>query len=248
MSLKILLAGESWMKHTIHVKGFDSFTTSEYEEGVQWLRQGLEEQGHEFHFMPGHLVSDHFPGSVEELQAYDVVIISDIGANSFLLSARTFARSQVTTNRLQVLHDYVEQCGGLLMIGGYLTFQGIDGKGRYQGTAVERCLPVSLLSHDDRVEMPEGIVPEAQLAAHPILSGLPQTWPSFLGYNRLIAREGADVVLKANGDPFLAVHAYGKGRTAAFASDCSPHWAPPAFLNWPGYGKFWSQLVTWLAA
>ena len=43
---KVLLAGESWMSHTIHVKGFDSFTTSEYAEGASWLIEGLEAAGH----------------------------------------------------------------------------------------------------------------------------------------------------------------------------------------------------------
>ncbi|MBP7979955.1 MAG: cytoplasmic protein, partial [Sebaldella sp.] len=27
---KILIAGESWTSHTIHIKGFDTFTTSKY--------------------------------------------------------------------------------------------------------------------------------------------------------------------------------------------------------------------------
>jgi len=248
MALNILLAGESWMKHTIHVKGFDSFTTSEYEEGVKWLREAFEQQGHVFHFVPGHLVPEQFPRTAEELRQYDAVIISDIGANSFLLSSETFARSQITSNRLQALHDYVEQGGGLLMVGGYLTFQGIDGKARYQGTPVERCLPVTLLPHDDRVEVPEGVHPVVEKPEHAVLSGLPQDWPAFLGYNRIVAKEGADVLLRVNQDPFLAVHQYGKGRSAAFASDCSPHWAPPAFLNWSGYGKFWNQLLAWLVA
>ena len=35
---RVLIAGESWTTHSIHQKGFDSFTTTEYNEGVQWLR------------------------------------------------------------------------------------------------------------------------------------------------------------------------------------------------------------------
>jgi len=38
-----------------------------------------------------------------------------------------------------------------------------------------------------------------------------------------------------------------KGRTAAFASDCSPHWAPTGFTTWEYYPRFWDQLVRWLA-
>lgn len=43
--VRVLLAGESWVSHTIHVKGFDSFTTSEYAEGASWLITALESGG-----------------------------------------------------------------------------------------------------------------------------------------------------------------------------------------------------------
>ncbi|WP_234027797.1 glutamine amidotransferase, partial [Pseudonocardia dioxanivorans] len=29
--LRVLVAGESWIKHTIHMKGFDQFHSTEYE-------------------------------------------------------------------------------------------------------------------------------------------------------------------------------------------------------------------------
>ena len=34
---KILVGGESWTSFTTHVKGFDTFTTSVYEEGIEFL-------------------------------------------------------------------------------------------------------------------------------------------------------------------------------------------------------------------
>ena len=37
--------------------------------------------------------------------------------------------------------DYVQGGGGLVMVGGYLTFQGIDGRASYAGTLVEEALP-----------------------------------------------------------------------------------------------------------
>ena len=46
--------------------------------------------------------------------------------------------------------------------------------------------------------------------------------------------------------PLLVTWSYGKGRSAAFASDCSPHWAE-YFQPWEYYGKFWVQAVRWLA-
>jgi len=247
MGLRILLAGESWTIHSIHVKGFDTFTTSTYGEGVRWLREAFEQAGHDFTYIPGQNVQNAFPTTLEQLKAYDVVIISDIGANSFLLSDDNFVRSLKTPNRLKLVHDYVQAGGSLLMIGGYFSFQGIDGKARYQGTPVEQCLPVLMRNVDDRVEIPEGAMPVIKMADHPILQGLNMEWPHVLGYNQFALKEGAECIMSIGDDPFLCVQSYGAGRSAAFASDCSPHWAPPEFVNWKGYPVFWNNLANWLA-
>jgi uncharacterized membrane protein len=37
------------------------------------------------------------------------------------------------------------------------------------------------------------------------------------------------------------------GRSGAFASDCAPHWCPPAFMDWPGYNPLWGNLLRWLS-
>ena len=37
------------------------------------------------------------------------------------------------------------------------------------------------------------------------------------------------------------------GRSAVFTSDCAPHWAPPEFLDWPGYRVLWPNLIRWVA-
>ncbi len=42
---RVLLAGESWVMHTIHQKGFDHFTTTAYGEGHQWLSGALAAGG-----------------------------------------------------------------------------------------------------------------------------------------------------------------------------------------------------------
>ena len=75
---KILIAGESWTSHTIHIKGFDTFTTSKYEEGVKWFKEGLEKNGIEVDYIPNHLAPEKFPVTLEELKKYDVVFLSDI--------------------------------------------------------------------------------------------------------------------------------------------------------------------------
>ena len=53
----ILIAGESWTVHSIHQKGFDSFTTTEYAEGVQWLRDALDLAGYDITYQPAHVAA-----------------------------------------------------------------------------------------------------------------------------------------------------------------------------------------------
>jgi uncharacterized membrane protein len=243
----ILIAGESWVTHSTHIKGFDTFTTCTYEEGVGWLRAALERAGHRVHFLPNHLVSRQFPTKASELGRYQVVMLSDCGSNNLLLHPDTFGKSEPTPNRLTAIREYVDNGGGLLMIGGYMTFQGIDGKARYHGTAVEAALPVLMQPTDDRVEIPEGRRPRAANPDHAILRDIVGEWPAFLGYNRFTAKDEAHVLLRIDDDPFLVVWEYGKGRSGAFASDCGPHWAPPPYLNWGHHDRFWAQLAEWLA-
>ena len=98
--MRVLLCGESWVTHSVHVKGVDSFTTSTYVEGADELRAALSGAGADVEYLPGHLVPARFPWSAGELASYDVVILSDIGANSLLLSPDTFERSAIRPNRL----------------------------------------------------------------------------------------------------------------------------------------------------
>ncbi|MBN9622086.1 MAG: cytoplasmic protein [Actinobacteria bacterium] len=243
--VKVLVAGESWIKHTVHMKGFDHFHSTEYEEGGTAFIESLTRAGIEVDYVRAHEISGRFPRDREALAEYDAVIISDVGANSFLLSDETFLRSEVTTNRLAEIAAYVESGGGLVMVGGYLSFTGIDGRARYAESPLAEVLPVEMLDHDDRVEVPQGIVPEVAAAGHAALGRVSDEWPRLLGYNRLRAKEDATVVATVGEDPLLVVSEFGRGRTAAFASDCAPHWAPPEFVEWPEYAELWSSIILW---
>lgn len=247
MTKRILIAGESWTVHSIHQKGFDSFTTTEYAEGVRWLRTALEQGGWEVTYQPAHVAAREFPFTAEELATYDCVVLSDIGANTLLLHPDTFSKSKVLPNRLNAIRDYVANGGGFIMVGGYLTFQGIDAKGQYAGSAVEQALPVNLMRSDDRVEAPQGANPNIVDRSHPIVAGLDGEWPDLLGYNRLTLKSDASLVVNVGEDPLIVAGSYGKGRSVAFASDCGPHWAPPPFVEWAGYNKLWAQIADWAA-
>ncbi len=243
--MDILIAGESWVTHSIHQKGFDSFTTTDYVEGVEPLQSAIEAGGDKVVYQPAHIAAREFPSTAADLKKFGCVILSDMGANTLLLHPETFTKSKAMPNRLRALADYVADGGGLVMVGGYMTFQGIDGKARYHATPVEEALPVTLKETDDRIEAPEGLMPRVELPQHPIVSGITGPWPALLGLNQVSAKDNAELIATAGGYPLLVAGTFGKGRGVAFTSDCAPHWAPPAFVAWEHYNRLWSQMVRW---
>ena len=248
---RILLAGESWSSVTTHTKGFDQFWTADFQIGIAPLREALAGSDVELTHLPGHLAPSEFPSTMTALAAYDGVVLSDIGANSLLLHPDTFVRGRRTTNRLKLLAEWVENGGGLAMIGGYFSYQGIYGAARYAGTPIEAILPVAMLERDDRVEAPEGFTPVATHDHHAILAGIGGGWPYLLGYNETRLKPGATLLLSTgveHGDhPLLAVRECRNGRTLAWTSDIGPHWLPQEFAEWDGYRRLWRQAFTWLA-
>lgn len=239
--MKILFIGESWTIHMIHVKGYDSFTSTKYEEGATYLLNSLREANVEIDYMPSHEVQVRFPKKLEDLQQYDAVVLSDIGANTFLLQNATFYQMEIIPNALELIKEYVALGGGLLMIGGYLSFMGIEAKANYKNTVLADVLPVEMLDADDRVEMPQGIRAET-IKNHPITEGM-ENWPNFLGYNKFRPKAGSEALVNIQEDPLLVVGQYGSGKTACFASDCAPHWGPKEFMEWEYYLPLWVRIL-----
>src|SRR5688500_10035938 len=193
-AVRVLLAGESWVTTSAHVKGFDRFSASDYQTGVGALLDALKGSEIELVHLPGHLVPSESPSTIAALSACDVVALSDIGADSLLLHPDSFLRGKRTPNRLKAIAVWVGTGGGLLMVGGYYSFQGIHGGGRYCGTPIEDILPVTMRSTDDRVEVPEGFEPVTAEAGHPILTGIHAPWPYLLGFNAVTPKPDATVL------------------------------------------------------
>ena len=245
---KILLAGESWVSTATHIKGFDQFATVTYHTGADAFLKAMKASPYDITFMPAHEAQREFPQTLEALQAYDAIILSDLGANTLLLHPDTWIHSKPTPNRLRALRDYVRAGGALLMFGGYYSFQGINGGARYHRTPVEEVLPVTCLPVDDRVEVPEGFKPVVTCSAqHPLVAAVGTDWPVLLGFNEVVAKQGAQVLATVSSDygemPLLVTGTYGAGRTLAWTSDIGPHWLPPDFCAWDGYGPFWTCLL-----
>ncbi len=244
--MRVLLLGESWTIHSIHQKGFDTFTTTEFEEGGHEFVSVLRSAGHQVTRIPAHLIHRDLPSDSAGLHAVaDVVVVSDVGANSFLLAPETLNDSVAAPDRTATLRDFVATGGGLLMVGGYMTFSGIDAKARWGRSGLAAALPVEVLDRDDRIELPAGARPIVG-ADHEVVRGLSSDWPVILGMNEVIARQDANVLVTCEGHPLVVLGRYGAGRSAAFTSDLAPHWAPPEFLAWDGYGPLFNNLVRWL--
>ncbi|WP_281981375.1 glutamine amidotransferase [Thalassorhabdomicrobium marinisediminis] len=252
MNTKVLLVGESWTTSETHYKGFDQFGSVRFHTGADPLMKALDGSEFELDYMTAHEAAENFPYEMEGLKAYDIIILSDIGANTFLLPTDVWLRSKTVPNRLRLLKDWVADGGNLIMMGGYFSFQGIDGKARWRKTAVEDTLPVTCLPWDDRVEIPEGAVAELVEPDHEVFAGVAGDWPPLLGVNEVEVREGATVVAKLpddqGGHPLLVLGEHGRGRTAAWTSDIAPHWLPHEFCEWDGYGRLWKNVLGWLAA
>ncbi|MBN1943439.1 MAG: hypothetical protein JW849_09130 [Phycisphaerae bacterium] len=140
----------------------------------------------------------------------------------------------------QAVAAAVSDGAGLLMIGGWESFHGLEGE--YHNSPLAEILPVTMEDHDDRVQSRRPWLIQA-VESHPILKGLPfQTPPTVGGFNRISPKPGATELLRATAmeisdspeeglqmtsgasESLLVIGTFGKGRTAALACDVAPHW------------------------
>jgi uncharacterized membrane protein len=176
----VLLVAESWATSSTHTKGFDQFGSVTFHLGAESLVAALKGSDFDLTYMPAHEAATTFSFDLDGLGRYDAIILSDIGTNTFLLPPDVWLHGKPRPNRLKLIREWTRAGGELLMMGGYFSFQGIDGKARWRATPVEEALPVSCLPYDDRLEIPEGFLEQIVGAAdHPVLAGLEGPWPSY---------------------------------------------------------------------
>jgi Ca-activated chloride channel family protein len=67
--------------------------------------------------------------------------------------------------------------------------------------------------------------------------------PFLLGYVTTRPKPTSELILSTEkGDPLLSWWRYGLGMTVAFTSDAKSRWSAE-WLSWPGYSKFWAQVI-----
>ena len=122
-----------------------------------------------------------------------------------------------------------------------------NGGGQFYLTDDALALPQIFTSETMRVAQ-SSLCEEPLLvqAAHrsPVLDGIEwEKAPPLGGCNLTKLQASADLLLSSQrGDPILAAWRFGVGQVAAFTSDAKSRWGGD-WLAWPGYGKFWTQLV-----
>lgn len=211
---------------------------------------GLLRLGESRYYVQGASASESFlqkgfPTTVEQLYAFQAIILGDIEASYF------------TPQQLAMLEEFVRtRGGGLLMLGGVHSF----GLGQYAGTPVAKLLPVQITGADGpytddqyKARVMQGI------AAHPVMRlaldpeanrALWQEAPPLIGLTPVAGvKAGALTLLTRETDhrPVLAVQNYGAGRVAAFTSGGSWYWRVSVPSSVEFHEKFWKQLVRWLA-
>lgn len=203
---------------------------------------------------------DHLPTTDEDCGLFDVIVLGDVDS-TFWTRGRA--------GRLGRLRKFVNDGGGLLMIGGHNSF----GPGGYDKTELAEVLPVVMGSRSQGQETTP-FVPKLTAAgrAHPIFEGIggyfPGPGPRQLdaGLARLSKLKGCvRVVSHKPGSALLAIHPlrsnsagplvvlaagrFGAGRTVAFTGDTTWQWDMPMRglgIDSP-YQRFWGQMVRWLA-
>jgi len=158
-----------------------------------------------------------------------------------------FPAANMTAEAQSLLASCVENGTGLLMCGGWESFQGCDG--HWKDTAIGELLPVVISDEDDRINCDQPLFVR-QMAQHPAIDNLPWgTRPPLIGgFNRFQAKSDATVLLESHryeaaveddqlrlshceSNPLLVAQQSDVCRIAAFATDVAPHWVGP-LVDW----------------
>jgi uncharacterized membrane protein len=222
-----------------------------------WLKGALESTGR--HTVESVASWDFYklgPGAYEKiLEDYDVIVFSDVEGKLFQLAPNFFDRSKfgkdVLTfpDRVRLTIDAVKAGKGLMLLGGWYSFTGEQGKGGWGRTLLKGVMPVTCLDHEDLVESTEGFHPRATVLGRERFAGIElDGCPPILGYNQVRVRPGAELLLELaeTGDPLVVLGREGAGRILCYTSDPAPHWGCN-MVFWDRYAEFWLRALELVA-
>jgi len=211
----------------------------------KFYRQGIGNQGE---------LATGFPMTEEELFSYDGLVLGSVEAGFF------------TADQLRSIEAFVaRRGGGLLTLGGRLSFDG----GKYKGTTIDDLLPVSLTGGPvDEVNSFAPVYKPLLTAAgqaHPITrlyedrAQNQKTWnelpPVSVSQALTNVKPGATVLLEArkvDGSgahiPLLVQQRYGRGQTLALTASDTWRWRMRMESKNNAHETFWRQMLRYVVS
>lgn len=155
-------------------------------------------------------------------------------------------------DRFDQVKEWVRDGGHFHMNGGWYSFSGQKGTGGWGRSRLACVLPVTCLGGDrpcdDLIESTEGYEVRISLPDHALVKGMDlKEMPPLLGFNEVIPKSGADVILEVHDPcqdrwhPLLVQWTFGKGRVTCFMTTPTPHWGIN-FQRWSRYNEFWQNV------
>jgi uncharacterized membrane protein len=179
-----------------------------------------------------------FPGSYDELFSYHTVVLSDVNFTA------------VGDIGFEMLCDYVEQGGSLLVVGGPYAL----GNGEFDGTRFLDVLPATLSGPFDLKWAGKGQSWELTPVnvQNSIFTGVSfAQQPKVYWHHVVTPKAGAQVVLMAGEKPALILGTYGKGKVALLTLSPTGRAATPGetpWWEWDGWPVLLRNAFTWLDA
>lgn len=133
--------------------------------------------------------------------------------------------------------SYIALLQAIAAAGGGQAYNTMDA------STITRIFTQDTLMHTGRMIREEPFEPRL-VEKHPILAGFDKIETPLLGYVKTIRKSTAQIPLVTDmGDPLLAHWRYGLGKVTAFTSDAKSRWGSLWLARWPGFGRFWSQVL-----
>ena len=177
-----------------------------------------------------------FPGTYEELFSFNSVVLSDVNFKA------------VGDIGFEMICDYVERGGSLLVVGGPYAL----GNGEFEGTRFLEVLPVRLSGPFDLKWAGKGKSWDLKGAkeGHPVLEDVSFVQnPRVFWHHFVRPKSGAEVVLNAGEEPTLILGSYGRGKVAVLTLSPTGLGAEgeTQWWDWEGWFPLVKNIFTWLS-
>lgn len=209
---------------------------------VKW-RETLHQQGIEYddgyRYQNGYhrpaVQMVNIPTELADFQRYSTIVLINVDAPA------------LGPARLEAIRQFVENGGGLVVLGGYWAFE----RGAYANTPLAELLPVELQSRGDLPQDRAGIVLSPATSSDWKWNKLDfSAQPRAFFLHSLKPKPEAKVILQAGELPAMIAGTFGKGRVVASALTVNglPTENALAYWDWADWPALLGQAIEWAGA